>query len=228
MPISVIIPAFNAERYLAEALESVFAQTQDPGEVWVVDDGSTDGTSSVARAFSGVTVLRQENRGVSSARNAAIRRSTGELVAFLDADDRWLPEKLERQSRFMADNPGLGSSVTRMRIVAEAGMALPPGFRPEQLGQELVARVPSALMVRRPVFDQIGLFDETFRRSEDADWFLRAKEAGVELDVLDEVLLEKRLHDANLTYGGDRDQRDLLRSLRASIKRRRAGGRAEP
>src|SRR5664280_3075793 len=101
--VSVIIPAYNAEAFLARALRSVVAQTFDDYEIVLVDDGSTDGTAEIARSFKQARYFHQPNRRQPATRNRGLKEAKGELIAFLDADDEWLPEKLERQLAFMSE-----------------------------------------------------------------------------------------------------------------------------
>ncbi|MEO9255789.1 MAG: glycosyltransferase family A protein, partial [Tepidiformaceae bacterium] len=103
--VSVIIPMYNSARYIAAALESVYAQDFTSFEIIVVDDGSTDGSADIARAHGTALLLRQENLGPAAARNAGLRGANGTLIAFLDSDDIWLPQKLRLQVDFLAANP---------------------------------------------------------------------------------------------------------------------------
>ena len=108
MKISVVIPAYNAEQHIGRAIDSVLAQTRPADEIIVIDDGSTDATAEVIRSFGDrVTLIQQKNAGVSVARNTGIEAATGDWIAFLDADDEWLPEKLKRQAEHLSRNPDL-------------------------------------------------------------------------------------------------------------------------
>ena len=191
---SVVIPAYNREAFLADALASVRAQTRAPAEVVVVDDGSTDGTARVAQE-SGAVVLRQPNRGVSAARNAGIRAATQPWIAFLDSDDVWAPDKLERQFAALAafptaaiafcdfvleeDGTPMGSGLAARGIAGFAADA----SRGEALLCEHRALVaaflrenfmtPSTLVVRRELLLHAGLFDPALRFCEDFEVTLR-------------------------------------------------------
>lgn len=181
--ISVIIPAYNAEAFIDDALHSVFRQTEKNFEVIVVDDGSGDGTANIIRKFSGVQYVRQPNMGVSAARNNGVRLATGEYLAFLDADDVWHPRKLEWQLRAFRQHPDsvlchtratrdpeqiqgeedVGASIG-MRCVVHADMTAT--FLAPYLG-------PSTVMVRRDTFIRVSGFDERLRIAEDVDFYLR-------------------------------------------------------
>src|ERR1044071_9784434 len=122
--VSVVIPAYNAERYLGEAIESVLAQTYAPLETIVVDDGSSDGTAAVARSHPGVTLISQENAGPAAARNRGFAASRGELIAFHDADDLMTPDKLAVQVGEMLAKPAIGCVLAEQELLIEAGAEL--------------------------------------------------------------------------------------------------------
>ena len=220
---SAIIPVYNGGRYIAEALASVLAQSYRPMEIIVVDDGSTDDSAEIIRALPGVTYIRQENSGTAVARNTGVAVSRGQWIAFLDQDDRWTPDKLAVQIGFMQNHP-VGYTVACERLVVEAGMELPSWLKPELVRKDHAAWLPGTLVVRREVFDVVGLFDTAYSSSSDSDWFFRAKDAGIPMAVLPDVLLEKRIHTANQSYDSTLAG-DLLRQVRSSLKRRTESGK---
>jgi glycosyltransferase involved in cell wall biosynthesis len=179
MKISVIIPAYNAERYIAKAIESCLSQTYAPSEIIVIDDGSTDGTAAVAESFpSPVRVIRlAENMGVSVARNRGVQASTGDWIAFLDADDWFLPEKLERQRRCALENEKAVLIYTAFRLVSLDGSeSAGRFFSPSELLPMLRYRCPihlSTVALRRDAFDSVGGFDPTHRTAQDWDLWLK-------------------------------------------------------
>ncbi len=185
--VSVIIPAFNAARFLPRALASVAAQNYpaDRIETIVIDDGSTDDTRALAETFSGqmpgMQVFSQPNQGVSVARNLAIAVSSGELIAFLDADDRWLPDKVAAQVEVYQAEPGVGLIHCGFEFVDQHGSALPDWPRRSRLdhGDILLEflcdffLITSAVMVPRTVLESVGGFDESLKVGEDNELFLR-------------------------------------------------------
>lgn len=221
--VSVIIPVYNGERYLATTLQSVLAQDYRPFEVLVIDDGSEDRSAEIVRGFPEVRYFHQRNQGAAVARNAGLENARGELVAFLDADDTWMPAKLSLQVRHLLDHPELGFVLTRQRIVLDPGVERPSWLKPELLADDSIGYVPSTLLARRSVFTRIGGFDPRLVPAEDAEWFFRAKDAGIPMAVVPEVLLHKRVHGANLSHGTAINQPRLLQALRASIERQRKG-----
>ena len=208
--ISVVIPAFNAEKYLGEALESVFAQGYEPLEVLVVDDASTDGTVAVADGFAGVRVIRREHGGAGAARNAGVAFATGEFIAFLDADDVWTDGRLALMT------PGLKEGID-----AVSGWVIEFGDSREDT-PATQAVLPSTSIVRREWFARVGPFNDSLRVGEFIDWWARAREAGLEEAVVSSVVARRRIHQTNTGVTMGRDARvDYTRLLRASLQRRR-------
>ncbi len=218
--VSVIIPVYNGERFLADALRSVLAQDYRPIEVLVIDDGSTDASAEIAQRHE-VRYFRQDNAGAPSARNLGLTHARGELVALLDADDLWLPGKLGLQVRYLAEHPEARFVLTWQRVFMEPGISKPAWVKPELLADDSVGYLPSTLLARKSLFDEIGGFDTRVPLNDDVEWFFRVKEAGVPMGVVPEVLLHKRVHDANLGYQTGAGQRELLDVIRTSIRRRR-------
>ncbi|MHB8671183.1 MAG: glycosyltransferase family 2 protein [Acidimicrobiales bacterium] len=205
--VSVVIPTHNHAAFLPAALDSVLAQTLPAAEVVVVDDGSTDDTPAALDPYlREVLLLRQPNRGVSAARNAGIAASSSALVAFLDADDVWLPDKLARQVGWFQADPGLGLVHVGMRRIDAEGEVLSIELNGQDgwVHQEmLLLRRPAILgggsgfMVRRDVLDEIGGFDPDLSTS--ADWDLCYRVARRHrVGFVPEVLLEYRCHGANM------------------------------
>jgi glycosyltransferase involved in cell wall biosynthesis len=233
--ISVVIPAFNEERYIGEAIESVLAQTLPPDEVIVVDDGSTDATAEVAAGYDGVRVLSQPNRGLGAARNAGFAETSGDLLAFHDADDLMTPEKLERQVAYLEAHPACGIVLGRQSLRVEEGADLPFWARGEALPHEaeLAGRfaLPDGdgtvhtmtMLVRRDAFLAVGPFDEELRIAQDLDWLFRAFEEGVGVDLADDMVLVRRIHSASLTQDDERTRHELFVAFKKRMERRRAG-----
>jgi glycosyltransferase involved in cell wall biosynthesis len=220
--VSVIIPVYNCERYLAEAINSVLAQTHPAHEIIVVDDGSTDSSAQVARRFgSAVRYAFQPNAGIGAARNRGVRLALGNFFAFLDADDLWTDDKLRQQLAAVAEDPRLDAvfglakqfhspeldAVARSRIQCPARPA--PGY------------VAGSMLIRRSAFEGVGPFETGWRVGEFVDWYLRATEAGLRERMLPEVVLHRRLHATNQGVRERAAATDYARILKASLDRRR-------
>jgi glycosyltransferase involved in cell wall biosynthesis len=227
--ISVIIPAYNVEGFIAEAIASVVGQTRLVQEILVVDDGSTDGTAAWLRHIAGtearLRILTSDRLGPSGARNVGLSAATQPIIAFLDADDVWPPDKIARQmDRFAAaDRPDAVSGLIR-----QFRQLQPETLTPADAGSQIMAHVNlGACLFRRQVFDAIGLFDERLGYCEDVDLIFRIREAGLKLAIMREVTLYYRIRPGSLTQ--TRSSRGdmklcLLEALRLSIDRRRSGG----
>ena len=197
--ISTIIPVKDGEAWVAEAIESVLAQGYPRLELIVVDGHSSDRSAEVASSFEQVRLLAQDGGGLSAAWNQGIAESSGELIAFLDSDDRWLPGKLEGQVELLEQNPEAGGAIGLARFFLSPGAEPPSGMRAELLEGEHPAPMPGTLLVRREVFDQVGVFDTELTIAGDVDWLARVKDAGIELLLLDRAIIEKRYHERNLS-----------------------------
>ena len=230
MPLTVtcVIPAYNAARYLERALTSVLDQSRPPDEIIVVDDGSTDGTAGVLATFGArLRVLRQENAGPAAARNRGIEVAAGDLVCFQDADDEWHRDKLAKQLALLDARPDVGVCVTHVRNVWAKHL----DHERLALGDHASANDPpgyvfQASLIRREVFERVGMLDETLRRAEDIEWFSRARDADVTVEVLADVLVYRHLHGQNVSYVGERTAsaryEQLLEIVAARLKKQRA------
>ena len=219
--VSVIIPVYNGARFLRAALESVFAQTYRPIEVIVVDDGSVDDSAAIAQSFAEVHHLHQSNQGVAAARNNGIEAASGEFYAFLDQDDLWTPEKLERQVDYLLSHPELGYTLTQQQFFLEPGTSLPAWFRKDLLASVHTGWVLGTLVVRRNVFEQVGSFATGYSAANDSDWFFRAKAAEIPMAVVPELLLLKRIHEANDSGRAREILSELLKVVKTSLDRQR-------
>jgi glycosyltransferase involved in cell wall biosynthesis len=178
--VSVIIPTYNRDWIVTEAIESVQAQDFSDYELIVVDDGSDDRTPEILAAYEDrITVIRQANRGVSAARNRGIAAAAGRLIAFLDSDDLWLPQKLTAQVNFFAQNPDAVICQTEERWVRN-GVRVNPKKRHLKFSGMIFERSlalclvsPSAVMIKRKLLDAVGVFDEDLPACEDYDLWLR-------------------------------------------------------
>ena len=220
--VSVIIPVYNGARFLRAALESVFAQTYRPLEVIVVDDGSADDSGVIAQNFPEVRYVRQQNEGVAAARNNGIEIARGEFLAFLDQDDLWTPEKLKVQVDYLLNHPELGYTLTHQQFFLEPGTTLPPWFRKELLTTVHPGWVLGTLVVRRTVFEQVGGFATGYSAANDSDWFFRAKAAEIPMIVVPELLLRKRIHEANDSGRAKEILSELLKVVKTSLDRQRS------
>jgi glycosyltransferase involved in cell wall biosynthesis len=220
--VSVIVPVYNGERFLAFTLQSIFDQDYRPLEGVVIDDGSTDGTAEIARSFAEVRYLYQSNQGVAVARNAGLEAARGEFIAFLDADDLWAPHKLSLQVAYHLQHPEVDCSFVGLVNFLEHGIEPPLWLRDNQSEAGRTDYSPCTLLARRSVFERVGLFDTSYRVGEDTEWFARAVDTGIRMGMLPDVLVRRRIHGANLSYESPSVRLGvLMKILKASIDRKR-------
>jgi len=221
--ISLIIPAYNAARYLGEAIDSALNQTVRPQQIIVVDDCSSDDSVAVARSYGdAVTVIQQANTGTAGARNRGLADANQPLIAFLDADDRFALTKLERQLRALSDHPDamlcvcrvcdflspdLPASATRISNVA-------PQFRPGQAGTWLA---------RREVFEKVGTFSSSrdLQYAEGSELYSRIEAANLSVVRIEDVLVERRLHATNKTTNAKSHMDGIMALMKRRLELRR-------
>ena len=218
-----MLPVYNGARWLGEALNSALAQTHPRLEILVVDDGSTDDSADVARSYAsaGVRVVQKANGGAASARKLGVECSAGELVAFLDADDLWLPGKVARQVVEFADRERLGMCATLMQNFwvdefaheAEAN----PALTQPQPGPG------STAMIARRAFEAVGPLDEQFPHRDIQEWVIRARLAGWDVCVLPETWVRRRIHADNLSRRRAPGEAELLAMARMLAMRNSKG-----
>lgn len=215
--ISVVIPTYNCERYLAQAIDSVLAQTYRDFEVIVVDDGSTDRTDQVLQSYgSQIRALRQSNQGVAAARNQGMMIAQGEWIAFLDADDIFFPDKLAAQIAHAEAHPHLGLVHSGWQRVEENGVLIKrvePWHQVPHLNLETWLRwkpvLPSAMLFRRDWLQKSGGFDPRFPPAEDTELVLRLAVMGCEADWLRQVTVNYRQHGESAMHKGLPQARSL-------------------
>ena len=231
--VSCIVPVFNGERYIQQALESIHQQTYLHLEIIVVDDGSTDNTKEVVKNLDfSVQYIGQANKGPAGARNHGISLAKGDFVAFLDSDDLWHREKLTKQvERFQAE-PKLDVCVTHLSHFEDAEQG-----RKEilYLGKRRLHNIPGyvtqTLLSRRNTFEKVGFFDPNLRHGDANDWFIRAADSMLSMELIREVLVYRRLHSTSLSSQGVLASLDEhLSTIKASLDRRRQinGGAPKP
>jgi glycosyltransferase involved in cell wall biosynthesis len=219
--VSVVIPVFNGERFLREAVQSVLDQNYAAMEIIIVDDGSTDSTATVAKGLAGpVRYLHQTNQGPAAARNRGIENAQSSLIAFADADDLWPAGKLGLQLPYLLRDATIDIVLGRIQQVrlSETDDGQP---RPEEFADPAFSVNLGSAIIRKSVFERVGLFDETMRYSEDVDWFMRARESGASIVTIDAVTLLYRQHEENMTRGKSTSELNVLKALKRSLDRRR-------
>jgi glycosyltransferase involved in cell wall biosynthesis len=220
--VSVIIPAHDAARFIEAAVRSTLDQSVPPARVIVVDDGSTDGTADLAEAVDPrVTVIRREWHGVGPTRNAGVEAAETELVAFCDADDLWLPHKLERQLAALDREPDLDAVFCLIDEFLDGVEPGAGGVRPPRTGA--AASLATCALLRAPVIDRVGHFPEV-QVGDWVGWWARARALGVTEHVVPEVLVRRRIHGGNNSLTSSKGGQTFLDIARRHLEQRRALG----
>ena len=222
--VSVLIPCYNAGAYLAQAVESVLEQTYQDFEILVVDDGSTDDSAAVARGFERVRYIPSKHSGISATRNLALKHAQGELITFLDADDLWAPEKLEKQVAYLDAHP------EAMLVHAPAknfydGPEAEMTPRQKQLLEANLKDYMASCCFRNSLFRQFGCFREDLAVGEDTHFIARLRAGGVDMGhCLEEFLYFRRIHGSNVSLSHEKiGRKDMMALLADAIRQRNKG-----
>jgi hypothetical protein len=211
--VSTVVPTYNAERFVEEAVRSVLGQTYRPVEILVVDDQSPDRTVEKAREFGPrVRLLRQDHAGAAAARNLGVRHATGRYIAFLDADDTWPATKLSRQMEILQHDSSCDLLFGHVQHIRETG---------GDCGDPVPGYSLGTMLAKREVFNKTGLLATDLKVGEFIDWYARAMEAGLRSRLEREVWLRRRIHGTNLTARERGAWRDYLRVVKAAMDRTR-------
>jgi glycosyltransferase involved in cell wall biosynthesis len=225
--ISVIMPVWNTKRYLREAIESILEQAWTPLEVFIVDDGSSDGSPDLASCFQPrVRVLRQPHSGTAAARNRGVQASTGEYLAFLDADDRWASGRLALQFGAFAECDDLDIVTGMVRSFFSPDLPEEARRRIRLPKDPIPGTFSGAMLIRRTAFFRIGLFQEEWDVGVDMEWFTRLVESDLSMKVLPEIVLHRRIHDRNTGLVRKHFVSQRLQILKRFLDRKR--GRRPP
>jgi glycosyltransferase involved in cell wall biosynthesis len=217
-----MIPVYNCEAYLREAINSVLAQSYRPIEIVVIDDGSDDASGMVAHRYGdAVRYKRQERSGNGAARNRAVALATGDLFTFLDADDRLAPGALERLAGVLEDDPSLQAVYGHVREFVSPDIDADALARLRPPNDRVAGRLPTNMLMRRDAFFLVGQFATNLRVGVTVDWSARADEIGMATTLLDDVLFERRLHGSNNGIREREHRSHYLHVVKAALDRRR-------
>jgi glycosyltransferase involved in cell wall biosynthesis len=221
--VSVIVPVYNGEQFLAEAIESVLAQSYPSYELIVVDDGSTDRTPEIARSYPLIRYVYQTHRGSASARNRGILTARGEFLAFLDADDLWMPHKLSLQMMAFEIDPNLEIVTGYVEQFVDPEFEPPTAQRYTFPNAPIPGYSPIAILIRRSLIDKVGLFDESYKSAEVISWFVEAHEKKLQILILPDLVARRRIHGNNLSImNREVRNKDTMQVLKNFMDRKRA------
>ena len=216
--VSVIMPVYNGERYLGQAIESVQAQTYRPIELIVIDDGSLDSSAEIAKSFVSVRYASQEHAGIGAALNHGLQLAKGGYLAFLDSDDVWMADKTVRQIAALEQDPGLDAVFGHTEQFISPDVTVPP----VRVGR-FRSYIKGAMLIRRDSFLRVGEYDTRWKIGDFIEWYSRAVEKGLKSLMLPEIVLRRRIHEENTGKREREHQRDYVRILKQSLDRRRKG-----
>jgi len=221
--VSVLIAVRDGEPYLPGAIESALGQGYRPLEVVVVDDGSRDGSAAVAERFGApVTVVRQEALGIGAARNRAVEASAGDLLAFLDSDDLFEADRVQRQVDALAADATLEAVFGRVDEFLEPGLSDEARDALRQPREGVAAPILPAMLIRRSAFERVGPFAPDQPIGVNIEWYARALDAGLRSATIDAVVLRRRLHGANLSVTRWDQRQRLVDIARERLRRMRS------
>jgi glycosyltransferase involved in cell wall biosynthesis len=218
--VSVVVPVYDGERYLAECLDSLVVQDHPEVEIIVVDDGSTDGSAALAESYTGVRVLRRPHEGLGSTRNAGIAAATGELIGFCDADDWWKANKASVQVAHLAAHPELDIVLCRQDTHFQPGVTQPDWLIPDQRYGDLDGVSATSGLFRRAVFDRLQ-YRTDMPTGTDFNLLVQARAAGFGIAVLDESLRVRRIHGESMSDREGPAFDDMFRSVREHLRQQR-------
>jgi len=222
--VSAIIPAYNTQAHITDAIDSVLAQKHRSLELIVIDDGSTDDTALLVACYKNkVKYFLQPHSGAPVARNLGLSHAKGSVIAFLDADDTWSKDKLSLQLGCLKKHPEVDVILGRRQSVLS--MNTSQGHQTVQvIADNQIAMNLGCGLFKKRAFDRVGGFDESLKHTDDWDWYMRAKEQGLVMMTHDDVVQVCRRHDKNMTNDSQQSQHYYLRMLKKSLDRRRSKG----
>ena len=223
--ISVIIPAYNCQAYLQEAIESVLSQKMADLEIIVIDDGSTDGTAFIAASYAPFVIcVSQKNMGIGAARNRGVNLAQGKFFAFLDADDLWTENKLSRQLALFKADPHIDALFGH----AVQFISQEISENPYLISTEPVpAHLPGTLLIRRENFFKVGLFCTEHLLGEGVEWYGRLLQSGLNIVLSKEIFLKRRVHNNNSVTRHKSSYRDYVWHLKRLLDKKRGKERAD-
>lgn len=222
LKISVIIPVFNGEKYIKEAINSVLEQTFQGFEIIVIDDGSIDRTEEIVKSFLSdkIHYEKQINKGVAVARNRGVELAKNDWIAFLDADDLWVNDKLELQINAFLNNQALDIILGQVEHFYSPELSLEQQAKLHCPKEIQAGFLPGTMLVKKEIFDRIGGFETKWKIGEFIDWYDRSRQQCISY-MLPSVLLKRRVHNASLTVTNKTAQKDYLQIIKNSLDRRK-------
>jgi len=214
---SVIIPVYNGALFLRQAIDSIFKQSFDNFEIILIDDGSTDKSLQIAHSFQIDRIIEQDNRGVTEARNRGIEFSRGEIITFIDQDDFWNKNTLALHYDAHHQNDSIEFAYgQQICFLDDQSETVPNWFKYQKIGRPYLTPIPGTTSIKKSCFILNGLFDEEITISSDFAWFRKMRKKNVPFKEIDQILLNRRIHQNNLSGMSLQIQNELFKILRTS------------
>ena len=216
--VSIIIPVYNGEKYLSEAIESILIQSYKPFEIIIIDDGSNDATAQVVKKYNSLLrYLYQENKGIAAARNRGVSEAKGNYICFLDADDIWPQYKLQKQIDKLLQDKSIDIifGMVKHFFSPETDEDFRKSVR--LLPDPLPGILPGTMLIKRKTFLKVGVFSTDYKIGEFIEWYIRAKENNLKIFCIPEILLKRRMHYDNYTLINKNLKKDYARIIRDKI-----------
>lgn len=220
MRISVLMPVYNAEAYIRETLSSIRVQTFPIHEIIVFNDGSTDGSGGILSAMKDIRFIDSPHVGVAKARNRLVREASGDWIAFIDADDFWEADKLEKQAGYIKAHPECDIVCCATETFLDASVT-EPTRRQEELADTKFPYLLQSSLIRRSLFDRFEFNEVYSHGGEDTDWFMRVSGSGIRLDKIPDIGCHYRIHGSNMSLEADMRKSTYLRMIAAAARKRK-------
>lgn len=226
--VSVIVPVYNTEKYITESLESVLNQTYQPIEIICCDDGSTDNSRSIIESIQQqypdriTLIMNEKNSGIAISRNNALAYAHGDFIAFMDADDIWLPNKIEIQMNALNADPDSDMSFTLMQCFLSPDIPESVKAIRHCPTEPTPGQTPGTTLIRRKSFEKVGLFNTEWRVGEFIDWLARARDLGLTFTHINQVLYLRRIHETNTGVTERPSRIDYLKIVKEALERKRS------
>ena len=220
--ISCIIAVFNGADYINEAIRSVLHQSMPVDQLIVVDDGSTDQTNALVAAYGDQLIhIKKGHSGIADTLNHGLQHATGDFITFLDADDIWDLEKTQHQNTWLTENPRFDAVFCHVREFVSPELSVEQATRLQVRPDAMRGLNKSCMMIRKPFFDQVGMFSVSDNMGDFIEWFTRAKAMNIQYEVLEDVLTMRRVHLHNFTRTQRGEMTNYTNILRRALELKR-------
>ncbi|MFT5641874.1 MAG: glycosyltransferase involved in cell wall biosynthesis [Cyclobacteriaceae bacterium] len=219
--VSVILPVYNGEKYLLDCIESIINQSIVPKEILIIDDGSTDNSAAIALHYPQLRYKKILNKGVANARNKGLEMASFDWIAFIDQDDLWTHNSLKSRMNALENATHAKIVIGRQKWFLDGMSTAPSWVKKEQMQSSLDGYLLGCSLIHKDLFEEYGTFNDSFRFASDFDWFFRLKDASEDFLQVDDIVLNKRIHEMNESRHAKASLTELTRAIYQSVLRKR-------